>query len=72
MAEAVQDVDVVLLLTEWQEYRELDPVELRNLVRTPNIIDGRNVLEPARWIEAGWNYRGMGRHANRTATPVSL
>lgn len=72
VAEAVQDVDVVLLLTEWQEYRELDPVELRNLVRTPNIIDGRNVLEPARWIEAGWNYRGMGRHANRTATPVSL
>lgn len=71
-AEAVQDADVVLLLTEWQEYRELDPVELRTLVRTPNIIDGRNVLDPARWTQAGWNYRGMGRHANRTATPVSL
>ena len=70
VAEAVAGADVVLLLTEWQEYRDLDPVELRAMVRTPNIIDGRNVLDPQRWLDAGWTYRGMGRLAGpATARP---
>ena len=70
VAEAVAGADVVLLLTEWQEYRDLDPRELRALVRTPNIVDGRNVLDPQRWADAGWTYRGMGRLAGpATARP---
>ena len=67
VAEAVAGADVVLLLTEWQEYRDLDPRELRALVRTPNIVDGRNVLDPQRWLDAGWTYRGMGRLAGPAA-----
>lgn len=53
--------DVVLLLTEWSEYVDLDPAEVRQFVREPNILDGRNALDPVRWKAAGWRYRGMGR-----------
>lgn len=69
VAEAVEGADMVLLLTEWREYVELDPDWLRGLVRTPKIIDGRNVLDADRWIAAGWTYRGLGRHSGPSATP---
>lgn len=70
VTEAVTDADLVLLLTEWREYVELDPVGLRGLVRTANIIDGRNALDPERWIQAGWTYRGIGRHGIPVNHPV--
>ncbi len=59
--EAVRGAHVVLHLTEWPEYRALDPVALRNLVERPMIIDGRNALDPALWQRAGWVYRALGR-----------
>lgn len=58
---AVQRADAVLLLTEWREYRDLDPYETASLVTTPRILDGRNVLDPTKWRAAGWTYRGLGR-----------
>ncbi|WP_043470584.1 UDP-glucose/GDP-mannose dehydrogenase family protein [Arthrobacter sp. Rue61a] len=58
---ATQNADAVLLLTEWQEYRELDPHVLKETVAIPRILDGRNVLDPAKWRSAGWQYRGLGR-----------
>ncbi|MFZ3417153.1 UDP-glucose dehydrogenase family protein [Arthrobacter sp. 3Tela_A] len=58
---AIQDAHALVLLTEWKEYRALDPVAVSSLVTEKNIIDGRNVLDPAAWREAGWTYRGMGR-----------
>lgn len=58
--EAANGVDAVLLLTEWREYRDLDPRELAIIVRTRNILDGRNALDPTRWREAGWTYRALG------------
>ncbi|WP_406636647.1 UDP-glucose dehydrogenase family protein [Pseudarthrobacter quantipunctorum] len=58
---AVKGADALLLLTEWQEYRDLDPCELVDAVATPRILDGRNVLDPAKWRAAGWTYRGLGR-----------
>ena len=60
-ADALHGADVVVLVTEWQEYRDLDPVATAELVRSKVIIDGRNVLDPAAWRAAGWTYRGMGR-----------
>jgi len=60
-ADALHGADCVVLVTEWQEYRELDPVALKELVRTPLIIDGRNILDPEQWRAAGWTYLGMGR-----------
>lgn len=59
--EAVSDAELVLLLTEWKEYVELDPVVLRNLVAAPRMLDGRNVLNPRAWRAAGWTYRALGR-----------
>ncbi|OJX64693.1 MAG: UDP-glucose 6-dehydrogenase [Micrococcales bacterium 73-13] len=61
-AEAVRGAAVVVLLTEWADYRGLDPVTLRATAGdSPTIVDGRNVLDPATWRAAGWAYRGMGR-----------
>ncbi|WP_199422809.1 UDP-glucose dehydrogenase family protein [Actinotalea solisilvae] len=59
--EAAAGADVVLLATEWQEYRDLDPVAFGRVVAGRRIVDGRNVLDPARWREAGWVYRALGR-----------
>lgn len=63
--EALRDTELVLLLTEWQEFRNLDPARTRSLValgeQPPVIIDGRNCLDPAAWRAAGWDYRGLGR-----------
>lgn len=59
--EAAKDADVVLLATEWPEYRQIDPDALAAVVAHKRILDGRNVLEPAAWRAAGWTYRALGR-----------
>ena len=59
--QALRDADLVLLLTEWKEYVELDPSQVATWVRRPAIIDGRNALDPARWRASGWDYHGLGR-----------
>ena len=58
---ALTGADAVLLLTEWQEYRSLDPAESAKLVKQQAIVDGRNVLDPVAWRAAGWTYRALGR-----------
>ncbi|MFB8266209.1 MULTISPECIES: UDP-glucose dehydrogenase family protein [unclassified Streptomyces] len=60
---AVRGADVVLHLTEWREFRELDPAALGELAGTRLILDGRNALDPTLWRTAGWTYRAMGRPA---------
>ncbi|WP_166136613.1 UDP-glucose dehydrogenase family protein [Nocardioides ochotonae] len=59
--EAATGADLVLLLTEWREYVDLDPHELGALVQRRRVLDGRNALDPARWRAAGWTYRALGR-----------
>ncbi|MFE0646917.1 UDP-glucose dehydrogenase family protein [Streptomyces sp. NPDC058877] len=59
--EAVRGADVVLHLTEWREFRELDPAELAAVAATRTVLDGRNALDGERWRAAGWAYRAMGR-----------
>ena len=61
--EAVRGADVVLHLTEWREFRELDPAVLGGAVSRRLVLDGRNALDPAVWRAAGWTYRAMGRPA---------
>ncbi|MDO4715983.1 MAG: UDP-glucose/GDP-mannose dehydrogenase family protein [Propionibacteriaceae bacterium] len=58
---ALAGSDLVLLLTEWAEFVELDPVKVAGVVSHPVIIDGRNALDPAQWRAAGWEYHGLGR-----------
>ncbi|MBE1590269.1 UDP-glucose dehydrogenase family protein [Nonomuraea angiospora] len=59
--DAVRGAHVVLLLTEWQEFVELDPEELGAVVATRRIVDGRNALNAETWRSAGWHYRALGR-----------
>jgi len=59
--ECIADADLVLHLTEWREYRNLDPANLISLVKTPRIIDGRNALDRDRWKSAGWKFHALGR-----------
>ena len=59
--EACKEADVVLILTEWDEFRKLQPEKLEAVTRSKRIIDARNCLDPQPWRAAGWNYRGFGR-----------
>ena len=59
--ETLRDADAVVLVTEWAEFKQIDPVWAATLVRVPIIIDGRNTLDAAAWRAAGWTYLGLGR-----------
>jgi len=61
ISETLRGADLVLHLTEWKVYRELDPHEVRAMVNTPIIIDGRNALDRELWKSAGWKFRALGR-----------
>ncbi len=58
---ALGGAHAVVLVTEWTQFRDLDPEWALGLVKKPIIIDGRNCLDAERWRAAGWTYRGMGR-----------
>ena len=59
--ECVTGADLVLHLTEWKLYREIDPAHLLSLVSQPIMIDGRNALDREKWRAAGWKFRALGR-----------
>jgi UDPglucose 6-dehydrogenase len=59
--DASRDADLVLMLTEWAEFRGLDPAALGAVVSQRRIVDGRNALDPVSWRAAGWQYRALGR-----------
>jgi UDPglucose 6-dehydrogenase len=59
--EACAGADLVLVLTDWDEYRSLDPVSLAATVGTPRVIDGRLALDPDKWRAAGWRILALGR-----------
>ena len=58
---AVKDSDAILHLTEWKEYRELDPGAIGQLVKSKFLIDGRNMLDRDKWRSAGWRVHALGR-----------
>jgi UDPglucose 6-dehydrogenase len=62
--EAAERADAVLVLTEWQQYRDLDPVAFGKLVAGKRVLDGRNALDRGTWTAAGWTYRALGRRAS--------
>ncbi len=61
--EAAERADAVLVLTEWKQYRELDPVAFGSIVKQKRVLDGRNALDREAWTAAGWAYRALGRRA---------
>ncbi len=62
MMDAVTAADLVVVSTEWKEFKEADPAVLRAQANGDLVIDGRNCLDVEAWKTAGWRYRGMGRH----------
>jgi UDPglucose 6-dehydrogenase len=59
--ETLTGADLTMHLTEWTNYRELDPTIIRKLVNIPTIFDGRNVLDATKWQSAGWKLLALGR-----------
>ncbi|MCM6763349.1 UDP-glucose/GDP-mannose dehydrogenase family protein [Rathayibacter sp. ZW T2_19] len=59
--EALRGADAVVVVTEWKQFRALDPSVVGDLVANRFVVDGRNCLDPAAWRAAGWEYRGLGR-----------
>jgi UDPglucose 6-dehydrogenase len=57
-------VDALILVTEWNEFKQLDMARVRALMAQPVLIDGRNTYDPKRMAELGFIYRGMGRGYN--------
>ena len=59
--DVVKDADLILHLTEWKEYRQIDPTAIAALVKRKIIIDGRNMLDRTMWRNAGWKFLALGR-----------
>ena len=62
---AIAGADLVVLATEWQDYKAADPLRLGDMVRSRILIDGRNALDPAAWTGANWQVIAMGRNLAR-------
>ena len=59
--EAVRDADAAVIVTEWNELGDLARTEVREAMRKPLIVDGRNLLDPEAARAAGFVYEGIGR-----------
>ncbi|WAL45704.1 UDP-glucose dehydrogenase family protein [Rhodococcus pyridinivorans] len=68
---ACHKADAVLVLTEWEEFKNLDPRTLGGVVREKVILDGRNCLNPADWLKDEWTYRGLGRGSVESVSMVN-
>jgi UDPglucose 6-dehydrogenase len=53
--------DALMIITEWNEFKQLDLDKVKNLLKAPVIYDGRNIYEPGRMKEMGFTYRAIGR-----------
>jgi UDPglucose 6-dehydrogenase len=59
--EAARDAEALIIATEWPEFGAVDLAELRDVMRTPLIFDGRNIFDPTAAANFGFQYRGIGR-----------
>ena len=59
--EACQGADVIAVLTEWENFRWVEPQEVGEVMASKNVIDARNLLDRSAWRGAGFNYHGIGR-----------
>jgi UDPglucose 6-dehydrogenase len=59
--DVARDADVVVLMTEWAQFREIEPAAMGAVVTHRRIVDGRHALDPHEWRAAGWDYRALGR-----------
>lgn len=59
--EAVEGADLAVVVTEWNEFKQLNIAKVKRLMKSPAIVDGRNIYEPEKMKEEGFNYIGVGR-----------
>lgn len=64
--EAATGADVLVVITEWHEFRGLDPRRIKDLMRQPRIVDLRNIFDPGEMRALGFTYEGVGRPAPRS------
>jgi UDPglucose 6-dehydrogenase len=62
--QVAEGADAVVVTTEWNEFKQLDLVKIRDSMKQPVIVDGRNIYEPAKMAKLGFTYRGVGRGYN--------
>jgi UDPglucose 6-dehydrogenase len=68
--DVLKGADALVIITEWKQYRVPDFKRVRSLLRSPVVFDGRNLFNPARMHELGFEYASIGRPAVRTAARV--
>jgi UDPglucose 6-dehydrogenase len=56
--------DALIVVTEWNEFKQLDLIQIRDSMRQPVILDGRNLYDPEAMKNLGFHYRGLGRGYN--------
>ena len=59
--QAAAESDALIIVTEWNEFKNLNMAKIKDAMRTPILIDGRNIYEPDEIADLGFTYRGMGR-----------
>ncbi|MEK7217034.1 MAG: UDP-glucose/GDP-mannose dehydrogenase family protein, partial [Chloroflexota bacterium] len=69
--EAAKDADALVIVTEWNEFKRLDMRRIRDALRLPVIVDGRNLYDPAQMRAFGFTYWSVGRAVAHGATPAS-
>ena len=67
--DACGNTDLIVLATEWDEYRNIDPHRLRTIVREPRLLDARNALDYDYWSDAGWKVYALGRGVLNASKP---
>lgn len=66
-----ENSDVLVVCTEWNEFKQLDLLRIRDLMQSPSIIDGRNIYDPLLMEQLGFAYVAMGRGFDSNGDPVS-
>ena len=59
--EVADNADLLIIVTEWNEFKQLDLEKVKNSMHTPNLIDGRNMYDPEKMKQLGFTYKGVGR-----------
>ncbi|MFQ6102498.1 MAG: UDP-glucose dehydrogenase family protein [Anaerolineae bacterium] len=67
--EAAEGADALMLVAEWNEFKQLDMERIKGLMRQPVLMDGRNIYDPLRLRKLGFTYRGMGRGYDEAGQP---
>ena len=65
--DAIDGSDVVVIVTEWNEFRNLDFARMKEIMKTPILVDLRNIYEPAQVTATGFLYRCVGRPMSKAA-----